>query len=111
MQRPAATSALEAWKAPASGRRGRTALEADLQALAFRQQGALHQAQTLALLADAHHALAGADGGGREGRVAVGIAVQHRRAAARQQGLEQPQLGGAVGAHGAVIVQMVLGQV
>ena len=51
------------------------------------------------------------DAGGGEGVVGVGVGVQHRGAPARQQLLEQAQLGGAVGLHRAVVVEVVLGQV
>ena len=39
------------------------------------------------------------------------VGVEDRRVAARQQGVEQAQLGRAIGPHGAVIVEVVLGQV
>ena len=52
-------------------------------------------------------------GHGRRGEVAerVGVRVQYGCAAARQKGVEQAQLGGAVGRHVAVIVQVILRQV
>ena len=40
-----------------------------------------------------------------EAGIGLGIRIQHRRPPARQQGLEQAQLGGPVDAHGAVVMQ------
>ncbi len=111
--RPAATSTFEAWKAPASGSStsNSRSLGGDLQALALRHRRALDQPQPLPFVADRQNGPARGDGGRGEGREGVAVGVQHGGAGARQQGLEQPQLGRAVAAHGAVIVQVVLGEV
>ncbi len=84
---------------------------AHAQPLAVGARPPLQQPQALAPLADRQHRLTGRDGRRREGPERVRIGVQHRSPAARQQRLEQPQLGRPVGAHGPVVVQMVLGQV
>ena len=47
----------------------------------------------------------------RRARAADRVGVQHRGAARRQQAVEQPRLGREVDVHGAVVVEMVLGQV
>ncbi len=83
----------------------------ELQALAVGDQLAVQLPQPLPGLAHRIDRLAVGHGGGGEGAVSVGVGIQHGRPAARQQGLEQAQLGGPVGAHGAVVVEVVLGQV
>jgi len=55
-------------------------------------------------------AAAGHHGGGEDAK-GVGIGVEHRRRSARQQGIEKPQLGGAIGLHGLVIVEVILGEI
>ena len=87
------------------------AVVAHAQSLAVEQRRARDERQPLARRADAHHRLTGADGGRGEGRIGPGIGVQHRGPAPRQQGVEQAQFGGAIDAHGAVVVEVVLGQV
>ncbi len=84
---------------------------ADRETLAFRGEHATGQGQALPHRSDRHHRMAVEHGRGRESREGVGIGVEHGGRAARQQGFEQPQLGRPVGPHGAMIVEVVLGQI
>ena len=81
------------------------------QALPLRRRPAPDQREIAAPLAHRHHAQTRHDRGRGEGGIGVGIGVQDGGAAARQQGLEQPHLGGAIVLHRAVIVEVILGQV
>ena len=84
-----------------------------LQLLAVRQRARRQQPDRRPGLADraAAEPRRARDGGERGQRRRLHVGLRDRGGAGRQQRLEQPQLGGAIGAHGAVVVEVVAGQV
>ena len=100
MARPAATRAFEAWNA--SGERQEKVVfdapSGDFQPLAAGDGGPVHKRKGLTLGPDRHDGVTARRRRPGEGGIAVAVGVEHGGPAALQEGVEQPQLGGAIGA-------------
>ena len=83
----------------------------DRKMLPGRRRLAFQQPHLAALRAVGPEAHAASPADRRQGLDAVAVGVHDRRAARRQQFLEQPRLGREIVVHGSVIVEMLVGQV